>query len=480
MPLLNQLAPRLNIPSLEPLKAYSLHSLLSLNELTPKTAKESSRLLSERARNRREQRQFVIDALKNVTDLEATILRNLWTFWARPEQLLPAPDANGACKWATWLIMAGRGWGKTQTGAQSIRRLVEDYGYHRIALIGDTAAEVRDVMIEGPSGLLNSCPPWFKPTYTPSKRQVKWPNGAVALAFSAEEYESLRGPQFDCAWLDELAKWRYADDAFDQLQFGLRLGRRPVQIITTTPRPVPIIKRLLGMETTFVTAGRTHDNLVNLAAGFRETIIGRYEGTRLGRQELDAELLDDNPDALWSHKGIDKYRVKTLEGIHLERTVVAVDPPATTSGRAGIVAAGRVGSHGYLLRDASVEGRSPAEWGARAIATYYEFEADAIVVEINNGGDMVANVIRNIDASVPIREVRAYKGKWLRAEPVANLYEQGKVHHVGVWAELEDQMVQLTPENLARGLSPDNLDAMVWAFTDLMLKPTRDPKARSL
>lgn len=411
------------------------------------------------------------------------LLQNTWEFWARREQLLPpTPDPYNS-PWATWLILAGRGWGKTQTGAQAIRRLVENYGYHRIALVGDTAAEVRDVMIEGPSGLLNSCPPWFKPVYTPSKRKVQWPNGAVALAFSAEEYESLRGPQFDCAWLDELAKWRYATQAFDQLQFGLRLGRRPIQIVTTTPRPVEILKKIIQFKTTFITKGKTYDNLRNLAPSFRETIVGRYEGTRLGRQELDAEMLDDNPDALWSHELIDEHRLRKEDmprQLDLNRTVVAVDPPATESGRCGIIAAGEKDGHAYILEDASIENRKPNEWAARAISAYYKYEADCIVAEVNQGGDMVRSVLHAIDGNIKVSDVRAYRGKWLRAEPVAGLYEQGRVHHIGVFAELEDQMVQLTPANLAKGKSPDNLDAMVWAITKLLIAKHASPRVRSL
>ncbi len=408
------------------------------------------------------------------------MLLNTWEFWARQDQLMPQWKNAEGLPWSTWLILAGRGWGKTQTGAQAVRKLVECHGYHRIALIGDTAAEVRDVMIEGPSGILASSAPWFMPTYMPSKREVRWPNGAIGKCFSAEEYEALRGPQFDAAWLDELAKWRYAMDAFDQLQFGLRLGRRPIQIVTTTPRPVEVLKMLLRLKTTIITKGRTFDNLANLAPSFRETIISRYEGTRLGRQELDAELLDDNPNALWSHKLIDQHRVKSVDDVELERKVVAVDPPATESGRCGIVGVGRSGSHAYVLADRSCEGRSPTEWAAQAVSLFHEIEADAIVVEVNQGGDMVKAVMRQVDDSIPIREVRAYRGKWLRAEPNASLYEQGRVHHVGVFAELEDQMVQLTPESLARGKSPDNLDALVWALTDLMLKTERKPKIRSL
>jgi len=461
MPLLNQRAATLQIPWLEQLKDYSISSIVSSSK-------------------RRQLRELLA---RDLTDDQAFLLQHTWEWWARPEQKMPyAQSTLEGAPWAIWLIMAGRGWGKTNTGAQSVRRLVEHYGYHRIALVGDNAAEVRDVMVEGPSGLLASSAPWFMPIYTPSKRKVQWPNGAVAMCYSAEDYESLRGPQFDAAWCDEIAKWRYAQEAFDQLQFGLRLGRRPIQIHTTTPRPTPLVRQLISLKTTFLTRGRTADNLINLAPSFRETIVGRYEGTRLGRQELDAELLDDNPDALWSHRLIDAFRVLPVAVPPLGRTVVAVDPPATESGTCGIVAAGQAldNDHAYVLGDYSIEGRSPENWAKEAILAYYKHEADAIVAEVNQGGDMVKRVIKSVDASIPVVEVRAYKGKWLRAEPVSMKYEQGKVHHVGCYAKLEDQMVQLTPENMVRGKSPDNLDALVWAITELLLNKHNNPRVRSL
>jgi phage terminase large subunit-like protein len=420
---------------------------------------------------------------QGLTDEQAFLLLHSWGWWARPEQKIPyatmTPYGN---PWAIWMIMAGRGWGKTQTGAQAVRRLVEYYGYHRIALVGDNAAEVRDVMVEGPSGLLASSAPWFMPKYTPSKRKVQWPNGAVAMCYSAEDFESLRGPQFDAAWCDEIAKWRYSQEAFDQLQFGLRLGRRPIQIMTTTPRPTDLVRQILKFKTTLLTRGRTADNLINLAPSFRETIVGRYEGTRLGRQELDAELLDDNPDALWSHRLIEEHRVLPVDVPPLGRTVIAVDPPATESGTCGIVAAGKDvdRDHAYVLGDYSIFGRSPENWAKEVIIAYHKHEADAVVAEVNQGGDMVSRVIHSVDSSIPVIQVRAYKGKWLRAEPVSMKYEQGKVHHVGCFPTLEDQMVQLTPENMVRGKSPDNLDAMVWALTDLLLNKHSNPRIRGL
>ena len=416
-----------------------------------------------------------LNLARNLSDEEALILLHSWEFWARPEQLLPHGD------WHTWLLMAGRGFGKTRTGAETIRRLVENHGYHRIALIAADIKDVRDVMVEGESGILSVSPPWNKPKWNSSISKLQWPNGAVAYGYSAEDPESLRGPQFDCAWGDEFGKGRYADRAYDQLQFGMRLGRRPLQIFTTTPRPTPILKKLLNMKGVYVTKGSTSANLGHLSPSFAETVISRYAGTRLGRQELDAEMLDDNPDALWSSKLLEQYRVKPEEVPAMNRTVIGVDPPATQSGRCGIVAAGQASNgHGYVLGDHSVMGRAPMDWARAVVSAYHLHSADAIVVEVNQGGDMVAQIIRQVDSSLPIHQVRAYKGKWLRAEPVASLYEQGRVRHVGMMAELEDQMIQLTPENLASGKSPDNLDACVYALWDLMLAKRATARVRSV
>lgn len=347
-------------------------------------------------------------------------------------------------------------------------------------MIASDIKDVRDVMVEGESGILAISPPWNRPKWNSSISKLQWPNGAVAYGYSAEDPESLRGPQFDVAWGDEFGKWRYLDRAFDQLQFCMRLGRRPLQIYTTTPRPTGILKKVLKMKGTYLTHGRTTDNLFNLSPSFYETVVDRYAGTRLGRQELDAELLDDNPDALWTGSLIERHRVRDKPD-GLGRTVIAVDPPASTSGRCGIVAAAsNEHGHAYVLGDHSVAARSPNEWASQVVSAFHQHEADSIVVEINQGGDMVSQIIRQVDNTLPIREIRAFKGKWLRAEPVAALYHQGRVHHVGILPDLEDQMVQLTPENLAAGKSPDNLDAAVYAITDLLLQKHARPRVRGL
>lgn len=323
-------------------------------------------------------------------------------------------------------------------------------------------------------------PPHAKPLYEPSKRQVTWPNGAIAQIFSADDPESLRGPQFSAAWCDELCKWRRPEETWDMLQFGLRLGTRPRQVVTTTPRPTKLLKALIADPLTAVTRVSTAANEANLAPGFLDAIVGRYRGTRLGRQELDAELLEDRPDALWPRDLIERARVRVTP--ELRRVVVAVDPPASSGPHAdacGIIVVG-LGEDGraYVLADRTRERVSPLEWARAVVRAYRRFEADRIVAEVNQGGELVETVIRQVDASVPVRSVRAMRGKWLRAEPVAALYEQGRVAHVGTFPELEDEMSDFGPDGLSGGASPDRVDALVWALTDLMLRGLAEPRVR--
>jgi phage terminase large subunit-like protein len=299
----------------------------------------------------------------------------------------------------------------------------------------------------------------------------------VAQVFSAADPESLRGPQFDGAWSDELAKWPLADAAWDMLQFALRLGQRPRQVVTTTPRPVPILRRLIADERAAVTRMSTAENAANLAPGFLDTVVGRYHGTRLGRQELDGELIEDREDALFSRNAIERGRV--VAPPELVRVVVAVDPPAssgTRSAACGIVAAG-LGADGcgYVLADATVAQASPERWARAAASLYHTVEADSLVAEVNQGGDMVETVLRQSDPTVAVTKVRASRGKWARAEPVALMYEQGRVHHVGVMPELEDQMCNFVPAGTSEGVSPDRIDALVWALSALMLRPEGPP-----
>ncbi len=408
----------------------------------------------------------------SLTEEQAQELLYRWDFWARPNQI--APEGN----WNTWLILAGRGFGKTRTGAEWIRSMVcgptplSKGKARHIALVAETASDARDVMVEGPAGLLQVHPKDFRPMYEPSKRRLTWPNGAVATCYNAVEPDQLRGPQHDTAWCDEMAKWRYAQDTWDMLQFGMRLGIHPRQCITTTPRPIPLVKELLKDPGTAVTRGSTYENRSNLAANFFESIIQKYEGTRLGRQELNAEVLGDVPGSLWTHTNLDENRV-TPEGVpDLQRVVVGVDPSASEAdmegvAETGIIAAGLgVDGRGYTLGDYSCN-LGPNGWARRALSAYDIHEADAIVVEINNGGAMVANTIRSIRPTVKIIEVRASRGKVTRAEPISALYEQGRVSQVGEYPQLEDQMVIFTPFGIEGDTTADRVDALVWAYTEL-------------
>lgn len=425
--------------------------------------------------------------LKALNEAELETLGTAWEIFAHPHQCPPSLAPNDA-PWLTWLMIGGRGAGKTRAGAEWIRAQAlglapfATEAVERIALVGETEHDVREVMIEGVSGLLAVHPRRDRPTWSPSRKRLQWPNGAVAYAFSADDPESLRGPQFGCAWSDEMAKWRYAEAAFDMLQFGLRLGSQPRQLITTTPRPTALLKRLMADPSSAVTRAPTRANALNLAPTFLKRVMARYEGTRLGRQELDGEIIEDRPDALWSRALIERCRV--ADAPPLARIVVAVDPPASSSRRAdacGIVAAG-VTDNGlvHVLADETVRAATPALWAAKAIALWRRLDADALVAEVNQGGDMVRAVINEVDVSVPVTPVRATRGKWLRAEPVATLYEQGRVRHAGAFPALEDEMCDFALGGLSSGRSPDRLDALVWAVTALTVAARAAPRVREL
>jgi phage terminase large subunit-like protein len=389
-----------------------------------------------------------------------------WKFWARPAQLPPPGD------WRVWLVMAGRGFGKTRTGAEWIRDSSKHFRY--VNIVGPTADDARDIMIEGESGILAVCPPAERPDYQPSKRRIDWPSGARTLIFTADEPERLRGKQHERLWADEVGSWRYGMDAWDQAMFGLRLGTDPRCVATTTPKPVGVIRHIMKMAEsgqTVITRGATRENEINLAEAFFNDIVGRYQGTRLGRQELEGELLEDVEGALWSLAMIDASRVPYYpqeDLFKLERVVVGVDPAATNnpdSNETGIIVAARGSDgHGYVLDDRSMRG-SPNEWGGAAVQAYRDWQADHVTPETNNGGDMVVNTLRTVDPDLPIRPVHASRGKATRAEPVAALYEQGRIHHVGTFPALEDQMAGWVPGML----SPDRMDALVWALTDVMI-----------
>lgn len=409
-----------------------------------------------------QQRQAILDGL---TEAQAEQLAWDWHFWARPEQIAPAGD------WLTWVILAGRGFGKTRSGAEWIREQVAA-GKRRIALIGETQKDLEEVMIEGDSGILSVFPPGERPNYRRRPVRLEFSTGAIALGYNATEPDQLRGPQFDAAWADELAKWGYARETWDMLQFGLRLGDQPRQLVTTTPRPIPVLKEIIAAQSTVVTKGRTLDNAANLAPSFMQTISERYAGTRLGRQELEAEILDDIPGALWSRAMLDKAFVR--QAPELVRIVVAVDPSGTKGlsddgDEVGIVVAGKgIDGNAYALSDRSCK-LSPDGWGRRAVEAYHQHKASRMIAERNFGGAMVEHVIRTVDKTVAYKEVTASRGKIARAEPVAALYEQGRIKHVGAFPELECQLCAMTPDGYLNDGSPDRADALVWAITELML-----------
>lgn len=401
--------------------------------------------------------------LGSLTDDELRALRWKWRgFWARPKQI--APEGH----WVIWLILAGRGFGKTKTGAEWVIERVES-GARRIALVAETSADARDVMVEGESGVLACSPPWNPARYEPSKRRVTWANGAIATTFSADEPDQIRGPEHDTAWADEIAKWRY-EEAWDNLQFGLRVPGRlePRAVATTTPKPTKLIRALVKDPDCFVTRGSTDENRANLAPAFLKAVFKKYAGTRLGRQELEAVLLEDAPGALWKRTQIDQHRVKKAP--ELVKVVVAIDPSVSSTSEdaeTGIVVAGLGDDgHGYVLADGSIPHPTPEQWGTSSVALYHVHHADRIVGEVNNGGDLVESNIRSIDRNVVFRQVRASRGKAVRAEPVASLAEQGRIHHCGNFGTLEDELCQWEP---GAAKSPNRLDAYVWAFTDLML-----------
>lgn len=413
-----------------------------------------------------------------ISNEEALRLLYDFTYWARPEQLPPPGD------WRIWAIITGRAWGKTRTGSEWIRQRAYD-GHGPIAIVGKTAADCRDIMILGPAGIMACSPPWFKPQWEPSKRRVTWPNGVYATTFGGDEPDQLRGPAHASGWLDELAKWSQADEAFSNFEMGLRVGNEPRAIITTTPRPIRIMRQLLSDPHVYVQRGHSYENRANLPPDFIERVEKRYAGTRLGRQELGGEMLDDTPGALWNlGKMIDPYRVKPSDVPTLRQIVIGVDPSATDynpddedrrGSECGIIVAG-IGGHrdeGYVLHDGS-DALSPREWAERVVELYYTHNANYVVAERNNGGGMVRETIHAVDDRVPVLLVWASQGKETRAEPVSLLYEQGRVHHAGTLPELEDQMCSFVPRDRKRQPS-DRMDALVWAFKHLLLGDDKMP-----
>lgn len=405
--------------------------------------------------------------LNSLTEEEAEDILYDWEVWARPKQLPPPGE------WLTWMILTGRGWGKTRTGSEWVTGKAKKGAKH-IALIGQTKADVRDTMIElGPASIMKISHPKFYPKYESSKRRIIWPNGCIGTIYSGDEPDQVRGPSHDIAWIDELAKFQYPQDIWDNLMFGLREGEDMQILITTTPRPIPIIKNLVKDSNTKVIHGNTYENKENLPKKYFDYVIAPYVGTRLGQQEIEGKILEDNPNALWNRKIIEDNRVNKYP--ELIRVVIGVDPEASDteqSAETGIIAVGLgKDGHGYVLGDNTIKG-SPDKWGNEAVTAYHKYQGDRIIGEVNNGGDMVGYVIHTIDKNVPFKAVHASKGKYTRAEPVTALYEQGRIHHVGNFIELEDQMCEWIPGEK----SPDRMDGLVWAITELMLDMKGDPQ----
>ncbi|MFN3867625.1 MAG: DNA-packaging protein [Hyphomicrobiaceae bacterium] len=415
--------------------------------------------------------------LASLSDNDLSFVLGDWQVWARDDQL--PPETKDAAPWRVWLILGGRGAGKTRAGAEWVKAKalgaapIADAPARRIALVGETIGDVRRVMIEGQSGLLAIHGDDGRPRYEVSKGEIVWPNGTIAQAFSAECPDALRGPQFAAAWCDELCKWRNAEETWDMLQFALRLGEVPQVAITTTPRPIPLLKAIMADAQTVTSRASTIANAANLAPTFIAEMSRRYAGTLLGRQELEGEVIADMRGGLWRRDWIDDARVG--QPPPLRTVVVAVDPPVTAtaaSDACGIVVAGR-GDDGraYVVDDRTIQGREPTVWARAVRAAYHDHHADRVVAEINQGGDLVVGVLKQIDAAMPVRTVRATRGKWVRAEPVAALYAEGRVVHAGRFDALEEQLVAFGSDGKAGGRSPDRLDALVWALTDLMIDP---------
>ena len=406
------------------------------------------------------------DRIARLTPAQAAELKYDWSLWARPDQIPPEGD------WTYWLILAGRGAGKTRTGAETVRAWARRYTH--VNLIGPTRQDAREIMVTGESGLLAVCPPAERPKFLRGADRLEWPNGAISRIFSAEEPDRLRGKQHMKLWLDELAAWR-DPDAFDQAMLGLRLGDKPQAVLTTTPRPTKLIKQLIDTPGAVVTRGSTFDNAKFLADGFLTRIVDRFDGRAIGRQELYGEIIEEAPGALWTRALIERQRLpKETPRADYAEIVIGVDPPARSGAKAdecGIVAVGRTaGGIIHVLADLSSQGETPGEWSARVVSAFRRFEANRVVAEINNGGEMVEQVLRQNDPNLPVRNVTATRGKFLRAEPIAAAYERGAVFHLGGFEKLEDQLCTLTSDFDSRtaGFSPDRADALVWAIADLI------------
>lgn len=429
-------------------------------------------LITRLAKKKKRLRHEILESLPKEKLLD---LKYSWEIRARPEQRTPKGD------WTFWFVMAGRGWGKTRCFSEWIIEQVRQ-GYKKIGLIGPTASSNRDIIVEGDSGILTISRPQDRPLYEPSKRKLTWKNGATAHLFSAEEPDRLRGPQFEKMGCEEIATWKYPE-TWDMAKLCLRLGKNPQAIITTTPKPKRIIRELIADKNCITTGGSTYENILNLSPNFYKTIVDKYEGTALGEQEIYARLLEELPNALWQRSTIADNRVSEIDSDKLVRIVVAIDPAGTSkesSAETGILVCGiDQNFEGYVLEDLSCRKR-PKGWASKSINAYYKYKADRIIAEVNFGGEMVEEVIRNVDPNVSYKSIHASRGKRARAEPISALYEQGRIHHVGVFKDLEDQQCNFTPDTKT---SPDRIDALVWCFTELIINrrgPTRIARARSI
>lgn len=403
-----------------------------------------------------------------------------WDFWARPDQKLPDKivlDNGKTVDWFLWALISGRGSGKTRTGAETVKARVGGPTKPpiRIALIAESAPDARDIMVEGESGILAVSAPWNRPEYQPSKRKLTWPNGSVGLTFSGDKPEQLRGPQFDFAWVDELAKFQYPEEVWDNLEFGMRLGINPQVILTTTPKPIKILRELMKDELTVVTRVATYANIANLAPNFIRRVVKKYEGTRLGRQELLAEMLGEVQGAMWTRDMLEANRVTRTTVPKLDRIVIGVDPATSSedeSNETGIVVGGCAGVGlnrvSYTLKDAS-DVYTPNGWATKVKQLYVDYNASKIVAEKNQGGEMISTILHNLDPNLPVKLISAVSSKSGRAEPIAALMEQGRDKHVGTFGDMEDQMVAMTPQGYLGTGSPDRTDAKVWMTRELML-----------
>lgn len=419
-------------------------------------------------------REF-LDSLKPSTKLGH--LKQLWEFHAQDHQIPSRED------WLIWLLMGGRGSGKTRTGAEWVREQVASHGKTRIALVAPTFNDAREVMLEGESGLCNIGYKAERPKFIASRRRLEWPNGAVGHVYTAEDPDGLRGPQFDAAWADEFCAWSYPDETLSNLRLALRLGDDPRLVITTTPKPIAALKTLMKASGLLMTQGRTMDNADYLAPTFMSAMDEAYGGTRLGRQELSGEFIEDLPGALWTRDMLE--RAFTPKAPEMSKIILAIDPPVTSGTRSdacGLVVAGVAGTgraaKAYILHDGSVQGRSPEGWAKAAIKLAQGWEVDYVLAEVNQGGEMVGSVLRMFDSHIPIRTVHASRSKVARAEPVAALYEQGRVMHCRRFTELEDELAAMGTETLRK--SPDRADALVWAVSELLLKSRAMPRIRQL